>query len=297
MLATLLALAMTADAPPLAAVPSVTVGRALASAPAGGERAMAATRPLLGHPYLPSPLGEESGPDPDPRFRLDAFDCMTFAETAVALGSSETLGEARRALDDIRYDGPPAFENRNHEVLSQWIPSNEARGWIREVTAEVAPGHVRREEKVYTEEGWEAVRRAGRAIAGLPRSRLPLGRYGLDVIAPHDVAAVEPAVPAGSLVFLVRADAPDRATRISHVGLVVRGPDGSRRVRHATSTRGVDRVIEEPLARFLERESRAFPAWPVSGIALFEILDNRTHLAASIAGLSPAPAPEGDRGR
>jgi len=291
MVAALLALATAAQAPPLAAVPSVSVARALASAPAGAERAVAATRPLLGHPYVPSPLGEESGPDSDPRFRLDVFDCMTFAETAVALGSSETLVEARRALDDIRYDGPPAYENRNHEVLSQWIPANEARGWIREVTADVAPGRARHEQKVYTEGSWEAVRRAGRAIAGLPRNRLPLGRYGLDVIAPADVAAVESAIPMGSLVFLVRADAPDRATRISHVGLVVPGPDGTRRVRHATSTRGVDRVIEEPLARFLEREGRAFPLWPVSGISLFEILDNRTHLAASIAGLSPAPSP------
>jgi hypothetical protein len=286
-LPSLLALAL-AGTPVLAAVPSVTVARALAAAPAGGARAVAATQPLVGHPYAPSPLGEEAGDDPDPRFRLDAFDCMTFAETAVALGSAETLAEARRALDDVRYDGAPALEHRHHEVLSQWIPANVARGWIREITAEVAPGRVRREEKVYSPESWDVVRRAGRAIAGLPRARLPLGRYAVEVIAPADVPPLERSIPPGTLAFLVRADAPDRATRITHVGLVVPGPGGSRRVRHATSTRGVSRVIEEPIARFLAREARARPAWPVAGVALFEILDNRAHLSGALAGLSGA---------
>ena len=285
MLAALLALsALAAPAP----VPSVVVARALQAAPAGGARAAAATAPLLGNPYLASPLGEETGPDPDPRFRLDAFDCMTFVETAVALASAETLAEARRALDDIRYDDRPTLSGRHHEVLSQWLPANVARGWVREITAEVAPGLARREEKVYTPEVWDGIRRAGRSIPGLPRARQPLGSFAVEVIAPEDVPAVAGRIPVGTLAFLLRADAPDRATRVTHVGLVVLGPGGERRVRHATSTRGVERVIEEPLDRFLRREQRAWPAWPVAGLALFAIPDNRAHLAEAFAGLAPA---------
>jgi hypothetical protein len=279
-------LALAALAAP-APVPSVVVARALQGAPAGGARAVAATAPLVGFPYVLSPLGEEAGADPDPRFRLDAFDCMTFVETAVALGSAETLTEARRALDDIRYEGAPALSRRHHEVLSQWLPANSRRGWVREITAEVAPGLTRREEKVYTPEVWEGIRRAGRAIAGLPRARQPLGRFGLDLLPTEDVPAMASRIPVGTLAFVVRADAPDRATRISHVGLVVAGPGGERRVRHATSTRGVERVIEEPLDRFLRREQRARPTWPVVGLALFAIPDNRAQVAGSFAGLAP----------
>src|SRR5512142_1553378 len=131
MLAALAALVLAAPAP----APELAVTRALAAAPAGGPRAAAATRPLLGAPYVLSPLGEGFGRDPDPRFRLDAFDCMTLVETAVALGSAVTLAEARLALDDVRYSGPPSYEARNHEVLSQWIPANLAKGWIVEATS------------------------------------------------------------------------------------------------------------------------------------------------------------------
>jgi hypothetical protein len=281
-------LALAALATPAPAPPAVT--RALAATPAGGLRAVAATAPLRGLPYVADPLGEEEGPDADPRFRLDAFDCLTFVETAVALGSAGTLADARRALEDVRYDGDPALASRHHEVLSQWIPANLARGWVRDVAAEVAPGLVRREEKAYTPASWAQVRRAGRAIPGLPRERLPLGTFGVDAVPADVLLDVAERIPAGTLAFVLRADAPDRATRVSHVGLVFdRG--GGKWVRHATSTVGVGRVIEEPLARFLVRNRRSRPAWPVTGVALLEIRDNRSHLAGSLAGLSSPGMP------
>ncbi len=287
--------AAPADAAPAPAAlvldPSVParVAAALRAAPAGGARASAATRPLLGAPYLASPLGEGRGPDPDPRFRLDAFDCMTFVETAVALGSAATLEEAARALDDVRYAGAPALAERNHEVLSQWIPSNVARGWIADVGASVAGARARRETKAYSPESWAAVRAAGRAIPGLPRSRLPLGVFGLDVVAVGDVAAAAERVPEGAIAFAVRVDQPERATRITHAGLVVRGPRGDVRVRHATSSKGIVRVIEEPIAGFLRREGRAYPRWPLAGLAFFEIRANRERVRALLRpGARPA---------
>jgi len=222
---------------------------------------------------------------------------MTFVETAVALGSAATLDEARRALDDVRYDaaaragGAPTLGARRHEVLSQWLPGNVAGGWLRDVAAEVAPGLARREEKVYSAESWAAVRRAGRAIPGLPKARRPLGTFGLDVVPLEALPAVADRIPAGTLAFVVRADAPERPTRVTHVGLVFAGPGGERWVRHATSTVGVSRVIEEPLSRFVERNVKARPAWPIAGLALFEILDNRVHLTGSAPRPRPRPAP------
>jgi Protein of unknown function (DUF1460) len=267
---------------------------ALAATPAGGARAAAATRGLVSAPYLPSALGEADGRDPDPRFRLDAFDCLGLVETAVALGSSATLDDAERALDDIRYAGPPALGHRHHEVLSQWIPENLAKGWIADANADVAGARAAVAEKVYSEESWEAVRRAGREIRGRPRARLPVGRFAIGFVPAADVAAAALRVPDGAIVLVVRADAPDRATRISHAGLVVLAPRGGRVVRHATSSRGVTRVIEEPLARFLAREAHAYPRWPLAGLSFFTIRDNRarvTWLAATDA--RPPARPEG----
>jgi hypothetical protein len=274
----------------LAATPEeAAVAAALRANAPGGPRAAAATAPLLAAPYLPSALGEGFGRDPDPRFRLDAFDCMTFVETAVALGSASTVDEARRAMDDVRYSGAPALAARNHEVLSQWIPANVAKGWIEDAGARVAGPLVRVAEKTYTVESWELVRAAGRAIPGLPRKRLPLGRFTVAVVPAPDVPAVARRIPAGAIAFVVRADAPERATRITHAGVVVSGPGGAVLVRHATSSKGVGRVIEEPIERFLRREARAWPAWTVEGLAVFTIRDNVAHLRSLGPPVDAAP--------
>lgn len=273
--------------------PAAAVEAALRTAPAGAARAEAATRPFVGAPYLASPLGEGRGRDPDPRFRLDAFDCMTLVETAVALGSAASLDEARLALDDVRYAGAPALGARNHEVLSQWIPRNAAAGWIREVTPSIAGARARAVERELTPEAWALVRASGRGIAGLPTSRLPLGRFGVTVLPAADVPATAAAIPSGTIAFVVRAAAEDRATWITHAGLVVRGAGGQTLVRHATSSRGVARVIEEPIERFVRRERRARPAWPLEGLALFTIGDNRSRVRTLDAGSRRAPPTDG----
>jgi hypothetical protein len=297
-LAALAALLALAAAPE----PELAIAGALAAAPAGGPRAVRATRPLLGAPYLLSPLGEGTGRDPDPRFRLDAFDCMTLVETAVALGSASSLADARVALDDVRYSGPLDYAHRNHEVLSQWIPANVAKGWIEEVTPRLAgvPSHPAAKE--YSAASWATVRAAGRAIPGLPRDRLPIGRFEVSVVAPADAAAAGPQLPEGALVFVLRADAPERATRVTHAGLVVRGPGGAALIRHATSTKGVERVIEEPIERFVRRQERAYPRWPVEGLSFWAVRDATARVRALVARpaaagsageASPAPRPPG----
>jgi hypothetical protein len=288
LLAPLVALALAA--PPAAARPPAELLRALAEAPPGGARAAAATRPLLGARYLRSALGEGSGPAPGPRFRLDAFDCLSFVETAVALGSSGSLAEAERALDDVRYQGPPDLAARNHEVQAQWIPSNLARGWIAEAP-EVAGERGLRLARDQTEASWAAAHRAGRAIAGLPRAREPLGHFETAAVAPGDLAEAAARIPEGAVVFVLRQDQPGRSTRVSHAGLVVLGPSGERRVRHATSTPGIYRVIEEPLLRFAVREARAFPRWPVAGYAFFALPDASARVATLVRGGAGAAAP------
>lgn len=290
-----LALVLGALAAALAlALPPVEGGieGALRTAPPGAVRADEATRPLLDAPYLASPLGEGGGRDPDARFRLDAFDCMTLVETAVALGSAASLEEARLALDDVRYRGRPAYAARNHEVLSQWIPANVAKGWIAEAALPRAGGRGRRARKEYTADAWRAVRAAGRAIPGVPAARLPTGRFAVSVVPPAELPALAPHLAGGTLVFVVRRDAPDRATLVTHAGLVVRRGGGPALVRHASRSKGVRRVVEEPIERFLLRQQRAVPRWPVEGLAFFAVRDNRERVRALVARAAPAVAGE-----
>ena len=268
-----LLLTLLAGAPaPLPSVEEAVAAALRAGVPAGGRRAVAATTPLLGASYVSSPLGEGEGPDPDPRFRLDAFDCLTFAETAVALGSSATLAEARRALDDLRYaDGQPSLGSRNHEVLSQWLPANLAKGWLTPASRAAAGDATLTAEVTYDAPRWRALAGQGLHLPGVPRARLPLGTFSVEVVPPAALAAAAPRIEEGTLAFVVREEVPDRLTRVTHVGLVVvRG--GRRFVRHASSRPALRLVVEEPLERFMERQQRGAPR-PVTGLALFTLPD------------------------
>jgi hypothetical protein len=261
--------------------PRPALAAALGGMPAGGARADRATRALLGVRYLLSPLGEGVGRDPDPRFRLDAFDCMTFVETAIALGNARTLDQVPVLLDDVRYDDAIDWAHRNHEVMSQWIPANVRKGWVADVAAEVAGARARVAETTFTRDRWARLESTGRAIPDVPAPLRPVGRFTLGVVAPEDVPAIAARIPPGAILVVVREDRPDHATRVTHLALAVRGPGGELAVRHASSSAGTGRVLEEPIERFLERQKRAY-RWPIAGLGILSIRDNRARAAALV---------------
>ncbi len=286
-----LALAVTlttsaARAPRAGAPVELAVQRALSSTAPGGARADAATAPLLGVRYLLSPLGEGQGLDPDPRFRLDAFDCVTFVETATALGSAGSLDEARRALDDVRYRSRVDVADRLHEVISQWIPSNLAKGWIAPASRAAAGDATVVERVSYDAARWRRLAASGQRLTGVPLEQAPLGRFEVEVVPLRALGAAAPRIADGTIAFVVRAERDDHLTRVSHAGLVVvRG--GRRLVRHASSSAGVMRVVEEPLARFVAGQQR-LRGRPVVGLALFAVQDARARLA-SLPARPPPP--------
>ena len=109
-----------------------------------------------------------------------------------------------------------------------------------------------------------------RALAPPPEARLT-GRFPLSVLPVDQVAVHAAHWPSGTLLLVVREDAPWRITRISHLGFVVqRG--GRTYLRHAT--RGwKDGVVDEELSHLLARHSRY--KWKVQGVSLWEIRDPR----------------------
>jgi hypothetical protein len=267
--------------------PQEALDAGLAGHAPGAERAVWASALLAGAPYRLSPLGEGSGPDPDPRFRLDAFDCVTFVETVLALSTAGSTAEAARLLDDVRYHGPPDFAHRNHYVEAQWLPSLVEKGWLEPATRRVAPGAAVRVEKRLDASLWRAAERAGHALPGLPPERRPVGTFALDVVplarAKELAARLEP----GLVLLVVREDRSDRPFLVTHMGLLVADARGRRYLRHASDVPGVMKVRDEPLEAFLSRHARQ-RGWPVAGISLWAIRD-ATARARAILGPEAGP--------
>ncbi|MCA9555327.1 MAG: DUF1460 domain-containing protein [Myxococcales bacterium] len=241
-----------------------------AEAPSIGARVDAVTRGFVGAPYLLSALGEGEGtaPDPDPRFRLDAFDCTTLVETALALAQTPDLEEAAALLDLVRYRGPPEFEHRRHLMTSQWIPGLVAEGWLEDITAELGGAKTRTLDLELTDERWSK-RHIARALV-LPDDVVPKGKFPLPYLTLQDALRLERSIPQGTVLNVVRADWPASPDAVTHQGIVVLHPGDPRRfVRHASPVSR--RVIDEPLAQMLERYITRPRKWAVIGVNLLRV--------------------------
>jgi len=98
------------------------------------ERLKALAILRLGTPYQLGCLGEESGRDKDPIFRLDVTDCTAFVLTNVALLYSQTIDEAKEIMKFLNYQPNSAitFENRLHFTTDR----NAVSPYFRDITGE-----------------------------------------------------------------------------------------------------------------------------------------------------------------
>src|SRR6266446_1484354 len=232
----MLALAVLLATAPVLQMSEQQLDRAIADAhlvPAIGERVERLSKLFLGVPYGDFPLGEGSGVEPQPRWRVDKVDCQTFVETVLAMANAKSLDRARAVLDDIRYAGDP-------RAASTTLT-------LRRVQWEKVPG----------------LRRL--SPAKIPKGEFPIQYLSLDQ-AKKRAGSIEP----GSVLLVVRQHDPKRVVRVSHMGFVVR-KDGRLYVRHA-SFGDEHRVIDLELSQFLDKQ-REYKKWPVQGIALALPLD------------------------
>ena len=146
------------------------------------QRLLQMTEPFLGAPYTISPLGEGAAHDidPDPRMRLDAFDCTTFVETGIALSMAHSYVEAKNLLDVIRYrQGDAHFIHRRHFPESEWIPELIELGFLEEATSLIAGDEVQLEKKKLNLQLWK--KRKKKILSELPKSRIPIGEFTIPV--------------------------------------------------------------------------------------------------------------------
>lgn len=228
------------------------------------ERLLGMSERFLNTPYVLSPLGEGQGVDPDPTFRLDAVDCLTFVEETLALGLARGESEVPALLERIRYASTPTYEDRNHLMEAQWLPNNIKKGLLVDVTRRYAKADTVTVTKTLTAHTWRS--RSSMALQ-LPRERQPVGTYTLDMIPLDKVLEHARGVASGTILVVMREDLPLKATRITHLGFVVQKKKRTY-LRHA-SKGGYNRVVDEDLETFLARNAR-YDKWKVTGVSLFE---------------------------
>jgi hypothetical protein len=227
------------------------------------ERLLGMSEKFINTPYAISPLGEGSGLDPDPTFRLDAVDCLTFVEQTLALSLARQEAEVPGVLERIRYAQTPAYEDRNHLMEAQWLPNNARKGFVVDVTRRYGGQDVVEVKKVLTDSSWQS---RSSAELKLPRERQVKGTYTLPMIPLERVMAHARQLPSGTIMVVLRDDLPHKATRVTHLGFVVQ--KGKRTyLRHAARNRW---VLDEDLETFVARNGR-YTKWRVTGVSLFEV--------------------------
>ena len=234
---------------------------------------------FVGVPYGQYPLGEGGeGPEPQARWRVDQVDCQTFVETVLAMSNARSLDSAKKILDDIRYADPNhiSFASRNHFTEAQWLPENESKGYLREITTAVDPKAPLTALELY--------RYKWADVPGLKRlvdADIPDGKFDIRYVPLDDAKKLSSHFGRGTILLIVRAADPQYVVRVSHMGLVVRDAQGKMVVRHASFGKE-HKVIDVPVADFLDH-LREFKKWPVAGVALVQPLDATkrvAHLAA-----------------
>jgi hypothetical protein len=216
---------------------------------------------FLGTPYGELPLGEGSGPEPWPRWRLDKVDCQTYVETVLAMANAKGLAEAKHILDDIRYKGEPSFENRNHFTEAQWLPANVEKGYFTDEVP-VIDGRAPTETLTLVHAQWSKVPIL-RRLAGI--NNLPDGKYHVRYLPLDELRSHVKSIESGTIIMVVREYDPNRIVRISHMGFVIKTGKGWM-VRHA-STGPEHAVIEEPFGEYVGKMA-SFKKWKVVGFAL-----------------------------
>lgn len=182
---------------------------------------------FVGRPYLSAPLVGSSEEPEQMVSRLDAFDCVTFVESVLALATSRQPADYERQLAALRYRrGRVAWLERNH-YMTLWIERNEAAGLV----APVARGD------------WipEPQPRSLSVLAGYP-----IVERTLDYLPAPQAQLLEHEAITGDVVCFV-STGPSLDT--FHVGMLATRPGSALLVRHASRSAG--KVVEQELQAFL----------------------------------------------
>jgi hypothetical protein len=205
-------------------------------------------RKNIGQPYRLNLLGEFpfQAHDALPMFSLDHSDCTVFVEHTYAMALSQSWDEFFWMLQRIRYrDGIIGVATRNHYTEVDW---NVANRWlVTDISAELAGPNG----PTYA---LTVDRAAFLRTRHHTETTIPVETTRQAYVPKERVAAVLGKMREGDYVNVVSSH--DGQTLVSHVGLVVLGPDGERHFLHSSDPAVREETFDAFIARATAREER-----------------------------------------
>jgi hypothetical protein len=268
---------------PLYQLQPAELGRFLAwqqlEQPALRQRIAALARKNIGQPYELFLLGEfpYETYDTQPLFNLAKSDCVVFAEHIYAMALSASWEEFFWMLQRIRYrDGVIGAATRNHYTEADW---NVANGWlVQDVTAALGaptqPYHQRIDRQAFLRKQFKIER------------DIPVQPFDDVYIAKQDVVAIEAQLQDGDFVNVISGR--NGNYYASHVGLIVTGTDGSRRLLHSAEPQVREETLQGFIARMAERDARQ-AGQNKAELAGFKFL--RLNESPQVPPMAPQPRP------
>ena len=226
------------------------------------ERINLISKSLLGRAYRIDPMGEGVPPDTDPMVQYEAFDCLTYVEEVLSLALADDTTSVNTLRKNFRYQANTvSYEERNHFMELQWIPSSIKQGYLTDITTTL--GETVLTTVDVTAETWEKWRQ--RHLFKLTESTRPIGAFSLEVLPIADALLSLDQFPSGSIILSVHVPKPNTPTLVSHLGFVVPGSQPT--LRHASSL-GPKKVQDTRLQTHLRRLQTAYKVWPMLGVVV-----------------------------
>jgi hypothetical protein len=178
--------------------------------------------------------------------KADKSDCVVFAEHTYAMALSQSWEQFFWTLQRIRYkDGVIGVASRNHYTELDWNVNN--RWLLTEITAKLAGANGPSYEMTVDRSAFLRTRHHTETSIPVQSSREPYIDKG-------KLAAVLPQLQEGDMLNVVSIV--DGKYLVTHVGLIVLGPDGERRFLNSAEPAVREESFDAFFARSAEREAR-----------------------------------------
>ncbi len=255
---------------------------------------------FLERPYCMGALGEgQYGHfDQGPLFRFDAFDCLTYVNTVLALSLARNVMEFKRLMLVFNYyDEQPCYLKRFHFMSLDWNRQNQQANFLRDITTLFVNGQGQpffQTAIAQIDKGGWLRKRSVADIKLLPEcaadpaelvkelhdaaSQFPAQTVGMDYLPLHafltddetEQTLLFQQIPDNSIIEIVRpawdlVDVIGTKLHVSHLGFALR-IDGVLMFRHATSLG--KHVVQVPLRDYLQ-QCLKLPT--IKGIAVLSI--------------------------